>query len=83
MSTRKWHGGKGDTPRGLGGNTYADNWEAIFGKKPEDVKSRKVIPDHGKTSVHDNKTRPSRQSYKNEMLKQSDLNWDGNDNGTD
>ncbi len=29
--------GKGDTPRPVDGQTYRNNWEAIFGnKKPED-----------------------------------------------
>jgi len=29
--------GKGDTPRPVDGQTYRDNWEAIFSKKtPED-----------------------------------------------
>ena len=33
------HGGKGDTPRPISvdQNTFASNWEAIFGKKKKEV----------------------------------------------
>ena len=79
MSDGKWHGGKGDKTRGLGGNTYADNWETIFGKPKPDVKVRKITPDHSKTAVHKDKSKPRRVDYKEDLRKQRDLNWDGND----
>jgi hypothetical protein len=33
------HGGKGDTPRPLSvdANTFANNWDAIFGKKKKEI----------------------------------------------
>lgn len=32
-----WHGGKGDKPRkGQDQKKYADNWDAIFGKKDKE-----------------------------------------------
>jgi hypothetical protein len=33
------HGGKGDTPRpySVDANTFANNWDAIFGKKKKEV----------------------------------------------
>lgn len=32
----KWHGGKGSDPRpkSVDSETFANNWDAIFGKKP-------------------------------------------------
>ena len=33
MKKSNWHGGKGSTPRGTDQQKYADNWDAIFGKK--------------------------------------------------
>jgi hypothetical protein len=65
--------------RHSGQKKYADNWEKIFGKKKPEVKGRKKTPDHAVSQVHKDKTKPSRASYKDEMRKQRDLNWDGND----
>tara|TARA_R110000796_G_scaffold139394_1_gene255478 strand:- start:643 stop:825 length:183 start_codon:yes stop_codon:yes gene_type:complete len=47
--------------------------------KKSEVKARKVTPDHAKSAVHKDKTKFDRGTYKQELLKQSDLNWDGND----
>jgi hypothetical protein len=76
---KQWHGGKGDKPRQPDGNAYSDGWELAFGKKKPEVKARKVQPDHSKTAVHRDKTKPTRSDYKTDMRKQRDLNWDGND----
>ena len=47
--------------------------------KKSKVKVRKVTPDHAKSAVHKDRTKFDRGTYKQELLKQSDLNWDGND----
>ena len=52
-----WHGGKGSKRRNSNDETYADNWEKIFGKKKEELKVRKVIPSHAKSTVHVDKTK--------------------------
>ena len=75
---KQWHGGKGDKPRQPDGKAYADGWELAFGKKKPEVKARKVSPEHSKTAVHRDKTKPTRVEYKEQMRKQRDLNWDGN-----
>ena len=31
--SKQWHGGKGDKPRSVDQKSYADGWDAIFGKK--------------------------------------------------
>ena len=33
MTSKQWHGGKGSKIRNSDQDTYADNWEKIFGKK--------------------------------------------------
>lgn len=82
----KWHGGKGSGRRSSQDDKkYADNYDLIFKKKDvikidsASVKGRKVTPDHGKSQVHKDESKYDRTTYKQDMLKQSDLNWDGND----
>lgn len=46
MKTKRgqWQGGKGSTRRNSNEKAYADNWEAIFGKKAKkdkDIKEKK------------------------------------------
>jgi hypothetical protein len=80
-----WHGGKGSGRRSSQDDKkYADNYDLIFKKNTikidsAEVKGRKVTPDHGKIQVHKDESRYDRTTYKQDMLKQSDLNWDGND----
>ena len=31
MSSKQWHGGKGDTPRTTNDEVYRSNWDRIFG----------------------------------------------------
>jgi hypothetical protein len=33
--TDKWHGGKGDKARKMDNKKYAENWEAIFRRQPQ------------------------------------------------
>ena len=33
--TKQWHGGKGSQQRKSDTKAYADNWDAIFGKKED------------------------------------------------
>jgi|TARA_R110002050_G_scaffold53450_4_gene121522 hypothetical protein len=75
---KQWHGGKGSKTRNPDQKKFSDGWELAFGKKKPEVKARKKTPDHGVSQVHKDKTKPSRASYKDELRKQSDLNWDGN-----
>ncbi|MDA9002862.1 hypothetical protein N9J19_00670 [bacterium] len=72
--SKQWHGGKGDTPRASNGSAYADGWELAFGKKKPEVKARKSTPKVAQSKVH----RDKKNDYKRTVLKQSDLNWDGN-----
>lgn len=71
---KQWHGGKGDKPRSANGKAYADGWELAFGKKEPQIKVRKSTPKTGQSKVH----RDKKNDYKRTVLKQSDLNWDGN-----
>ena len=71
---KQWHGGKGDQPRSANGKAYADGWELAFGKKKPETKVRKSTPKTGQSKVH----RDKKNDYKRTVLKQSDLNWDGN-----
>lgn len=71
---KQWHGGKGDKPRQANQQAYADGWEMAFGKKMPKVKARKSTPKQGHSKVH----RDRKNDYKRTVLKQSDLNWDGN-----
>ena len=34
MKKSNWHGGKGSSRRDSNGTAYRDNWDKIFGKKP-------------------------------------------------
>ena len=61
MSSEKWHGGKGSKRRPELENTYADNWERIFGKKKQETKVRKITPSHAKTQVQKDKTKYNRK----------------------
>ena len=61
MSSEKWHGGKGSKRRPESENTYADNWERIFGKKKQETKVRKTTPAHAKTQVQKDKTKYDRK----------------------
>ena len=61
MSSEKWHGGKGSKRRPELENTYADNWERIFGKKKQETKVRKTTPAHAKTQVQKDKTKYDRK----------------------
>jgi hypothetical protein len=49
---KQWHGGKGSVRRNSNEESYADNWEKIFGKKKPDLKVRKETPSHGVRQVH-------------------------------
>jgi len=59
-----WHGGKGSKSRPVNRQKFADNWDAIFGKKPE-VKEEvsdttteeavEIIKEYKKTLDNDNK----------------------------
>lgn len=71
---KQWHGGKGDKPRSANSKAYADGWELAFGKKQPELKVRKQTPKTGQSKVH----RDKKNDYKRTLLKQSDLNWDGN-----
>ncbi len=33
--TKQWHGGKGSGRRNSNEQAYQDNWDIIFGKKPQ------------------------------------------------
>lgn len=67
---KQWHGGKGSTRRNSNDETYADNWEKIFGKKKPDVKVRKETPSHGASQVHSDKTKYDRKAMtKEDFLK--------------
>ena len=61
MSSEKWHGGKGSKRRPGSEDTYADNWERIFGKKKQETKVRKTTPSHAKTQVQKDKTKYDRK----------------------
>jgi hypothetical protein len=71
---KQWHGGKGDKPRGSNDSAYASGWELAFGKKKPEIKARKKTPEQASSKVH----RDKKNDYKRTVLKQSDLNWDGN-----
>ena len=64
MTSKQWHGGKGSKVRGSGQDTYADNWEKIFGEKKKEVitKVRKNQPGHSITQVHKDKTKYNRKT---------------------
>ena len=68
----QWHGGKGSKRRDSNESAFADNWDAIFGKKVE-VKTRKVTPSHGLTQVQTDKTKYNRKTMsKSDILKGPD-----------
>jgi len=68
----QWHGGKGSKRRSSNDSAFADNWDAIFGKKVE-VKTRKVTPSHGLTQVQTDKTKYNRKTMsKSDILKGPD-----------
>ena len=64
-NSKQWHGGKGSKVRGSGQDTYADNWEKIFGKKKPETKVRKVTPTHAKTQIQKDKTKYDRKKLDN------------------
>ena len=44
--TKQWHGGKGSAPRkGSDNKKFAENWDAIFGKKDKDKKDETKTKD--------------------------------------
>ncbi|MGY8864310.1 MAG: hypothetical protein ACKVJK_01640 [Methylophagaceae bacterium] len=43
--TKQWHGGKGSQQRKSDTKAYADNWDAIFGKKEEVMPHLKYLED--------------------------------------
>jgi len=68
----QWHGGKGSKRRNSNETAYADNYDAIFGKKVE-VKTRKITPSHGLTQVQTDKTKYNRKVTKADILKGPDF----------
>ena len=50
---KQWHGGKGSVRRNSNDETYAENWEKIFGKE---------TPSHGASQVHSDKTKYNRKN---------------------
>jgi len=68
--TKQWHGGKGSKRRNSDEQSYADNWERIFGKKEPEIKSRKVTPKHGISKVHSDKTKtiPRKAKYYDKLV---------------
>lgn len=61
MSSKQWHGGKGDKPRGVDQKKYADGWDLAFGKKKPEIKARKKQPKHSVTQVHKDKSKYDRK----------------------
>ena len=45
MTSKQWHGGKGSQRRNTNDKAYADNWEAIFGKKKKPNKPTEQTKD--------------------------------------
>ena len=62
---RQWHGGKGSKVRNSDQDTYADNWEKIFGKKKPETKVRKTTPKHAQTKIQKDKTKYDRKVLDN------------------
>lgn len=62
--SKQWHGGKGDQPRGIDQQKYADGWELAFGKKKPEVKARKSQPDHSATQVHKDRSKQIPRKHK-------------------
>jgi|TARA_B100001093_G_C25898768_1_gene623552 hypothetical protein len=63
--SKQWHGGKGSKRRNSDEQSYADNWEKIFGKKEPEIKVRKVTPKGASSKVHSDKTKiiPRKTKY--------------------
>ena len=67
--TKQWHCGKGSQRRNSDEQSYADNWEKIFGKKEPEIKSRKLTPKHGASKTHKDRTKYDRNKSKQELQK--------------
>jgi hypothetical protein len=76
--SKQWHGGKGSKRRNSDEQSYADNWERIFGKKEPEIKVRKLTPKSASSKVHSDKTKYNRKNQKVKQASMTDLNWDGN-----
>ena len=65
---KQWHGGKGSQRRNSNEESYASNWEKIFGEKKKTVetKVRKTTPSHGLTQVQKDKKKVSQSELRDE-----------------
>ena len=71
MENKKWHGGKGSQRRNSNDSSYADNWEAIFGKKKPEIRIRKDQPDHSATQMHKDKSKQIPRKHKYNHIEDS------------
>lgn len=77
MKKGNWHGGKGSGRRNTqNDSSYSDNYDKIFGK----IKTRKVIPDHGSTKTHSDKSKYNRKSQSEIMQDELEpIHYEGDD----